>query len=125
MAAIRHQLTANGTQLAFVHMGNLQQGAEMLARYGLTEAHQFSDPKQELYRAFDLKRATLSQVFGAKVWLRGWDAFTKGHGVGAPIGDPFQMPGVFLLDNGEIVREFRHQSAADQPDYEQLIGAAA
>lgn len=119
---MQSQLTAKGTQLAFVHMGNFTQGAEMLSRYGLKDVHQFSDPQQRLYRAFDLKRATLAQVFGVQVWLRGWEAFVKGHGVGAPIGDPFQMPGVFLLHNGEVVREFRHQSAADRPDYEQMIG---
>lgn len=125
MAARQHQLTANGTQLAFVHMGTAEQGADMMARYGLSSAHQFSDPQQKLYRAFDLKRATLTQVFGLDVWLRGWNAFSKGHGVGMPIGDPFQMPGVFLLHNAEIVREFRHRSAADQPNYEQMTGATA
>ncbi len=54
---------------------------------------------------------------GWKVWQRGLEAFANGHGVGMLAGDGFQMPGVFLLHRGQVLREFRHESAADRPDY--------
>lgn len=36
-------------------------------------------------------------------------------------GDGFQMPGVFLLYHGTVLRSYRHQSAADRPNYSQLV----
>ena len=32
-------------------------------------------------------------------------------------GDGFQMPGVFLIYHGEVLRSYRHQSVADRPHY--------
>ena len=43
--------------------------------------------------------------------------------VGKLVGDGFQMPGVFLLRNGRIEKAFRHQTAADRPDYCELASA--
>jgi hypothetical protein len=37
------------------------------------------------------------------------------------MGDGFQMPGVFLLYHSEIIRSYRHQSAADRPDYMAIV----
>lgn len=109
--------------MAFVYLGSAAQGAERFAQYGLADVARIHDPHQRLYAVFDLKRATLKQVFGWKVWQRGLEAFSKGHGFGMLAGDGLQMPGVFLLHHGAVVREFRHQSAADRPDYLELAQA--
>ena len=101
-------------------MSEETKAAEVFAHYHLEDAARFSDPSRALYRAFDLQRATLSQVFGAKVWLRGLEALTQGHTVGMIAGVARQMPGVFLLHNEKIIRAFRHESAADRPDYREL-----
>ena len=37
------------------------------------------------------------------------------------IGDGFQMPGIFILDKGNIVDRFIHLSAADRPNYDEMI----
>jgi hypothetical protein len=39
------------------------------------------------------------------------------------VGDGFQMPGIFLLFHGEVLRSYRHQTAADRPDYVDLAEA--
>ena len=39
------------------------------------------------------------------------------YGIGKVIGDSFQLPGVFLVHHGEIVKAFRHESVADEVDY--------
>lgn len=109
--------------MAFVYLGTAEQAAERFAKYGLEDVSRIHDPKQILYKAFDLKRASLSQVFGWKVWQRGLEAFANGHGVGMLAGDGLQMPGVFLLHRGQVLREFRHESAADRPDYAVLAQA--
>lgn len=99
-------------------MGDPAQGAELLARYGLGDVPQVSDPEAAMYREFGLGRGRLRQVLGLKVWLRGAQSFLwGGHRVGRPIGDPLQMPGVFLLHRGRIVQGYIHETSADRPDY--------
>ncbi|MFN0108377.1 MAG: AhpC/TSA family protein [Blastocatellia bacterium] len=120
VAEQREQLAAQGTQLAFVYLGTAEQSVERFSKYGLADVARIHDPQQKLYAVFDLNRATLNQVFGWKVWQRGLEAFAKGHGLGMLAGDGLQMPGVFLLHHGKVLREFRHQSAADRPDYLEL-----
>lgn len=109
--------------MAFVYLGTAEQSSERFAKYGLADVSRIHDPQQKLYRVFDLNRATLNQVFGWKVWQRGLEAFANGHGLGMLAGDGLQMPGVFLLHDGKVLREFRHQSAADRPDYLELARA--
>jgi peroxiredoxin len=122
LAAQRREIERNGARMVLVHMGSEEQGARFFARYGLSDVPRVSDPDRALYRAFGLPRGTFSDVIGPKVWWRGFQAGVLGrHGVGKLAGDGFQMPGVFLLFHGEIVRSYRHQSAGDRPDYLALV----
>lgn len=115
----RAAIATTGTQLAFVHLGNEQQGAELFARYGLDDVPRVSDPEAKLYKAFKLKRGRLRQVMGPHVWVRGFESFIKsGHPVGLPMGDTLQMPGVFLIQGGQILRSYFHQTSADRVDYQ-------
>jgi len=112
---------ANGTQLAFVHQGSEEQGHALFARYGLEDLPRVSDSRRELYRAFKLRLASPLHFFRPKVWKRGLENLiqNKNRG-GRPIGNILQMPGAFLLDRGEIVCAFRHETIADRPDYKTL-----
>jgi peroxiredoxin len=122
LAAKRAAIEASGTRLVLVHMGSEAQGARLLGRYGLGEVAHIGDPQRSLYRAFGLPRGTLGDLLGPKVWVRGFQAaILNRHGVGRLEGDGFQMPGVFLLFHGEVLRSYRHQSAADRPDYLALV----
>jgi len=121
LARQRHELEAQGTRLVLVHMSPPVPGTQFLARYQLDGVPHISDPELTLYRAFGLGRGSLLDLFGPKVCWRGVDALFRGHGIGWLQGDGFQMPGVFLLFHGEIIRSFRHQSAADRPDYLALV----
>ncbi len=117
----RPQIEAAGTTIALVHMGTEEEANFMLERYGLAKIHHISDPLRRVYRAFALRRGNFGQLFGLKVWLRGFrSGILEGHGLGKLQGDGFQLPGVFLLDHGRVVAEYRHQSAADRPDYRQF-----
>ena len=112
---------AAGARLALIHMSAESQAPRFFQRYGLADVARISDPSKHLYRAFGLTRGSFGRLFGPKVWLR---AFTAGllnrHGVGFIDGDGFQMPGVFLVYRGEILRGYHHQSVADRPDYARL-----
>ncbi len=124
IASQRAEIDSAGTTIALVHMSGGEQARKMLERYGLAGLHHVSDPQKSLYRAFGLSRGNLSQIFGPWVWWRGFQAgVLRGHGIGPIQGDGFQMPGVFLIFHGEVVRSFVHHSAADRPDYAELAGA--
>lgn len=118
LAKQRANIENTGVAIAFVHMGTEAQAHELLRRYGLEDLPRISDPHRGVYRAFGLTRGTLTELFGPRVWWRGLEAMLwERHGAGWLIGDSFQMPGVFLLYHGEVIRSFRHHSIADRPDY--------
>ena len=119
VAKNRTALEADGTRVVFVHMGTAAEADPFFAKYGLETVARVADPDAKLYRAFGLRRASLGTLFGRKSLAR---YFSAGHGVGRIVGDGTRMGGVFLLRHGAILREFRHVSPADRPDYCELAG---
>lgn len=121
IAAQREGIERTGVQLAIVHMGSPEAGIALLAKYRLEDVSLICDPEQRLYRAFELERGNLWQVLGPQVWWRGLrTAIFARHGFGRITADVWQLPGVFLLDHGKIVRSFRPRSSADRPNYSDL-----
>ncbi len=121
LQAARRQLESRGVRIVLVHMGDPQAAVAALAKYGLSDLGTIADPERTLYAAFNLRRGSLRQLFGWKVWRRGFVAgILRRHGVGPLAGDGFQMPGAFLIENGRVLRAFVHQTAADRPDYPAL-----
>jgi peroxiredoxin len=121
LAREKATLDALGVQLALVYMGDDPEGERFFASYGLKDTPRISDPQRTLYRAFKLRRGALGQLFGIRVWLRAIAAAFRGHYPGLLHGDGFQMPGLFLIRNGRILRAFRYKSAADRPDYAEFV----
>jgi peroxiredoxin len=119
---LRPDIEAKGTKIVLVHMHNEAKANDELKKYNLQYLDTVSDPESMLYKGFHLKRGTLTQVLGFKVWIRGiylW--ITKGAFISSPDGvDTFQMPGIFLVHNGEIIKQYIHLSAADIPPYMEL-----
>jgi len=121
IAKIRHEIESQGTRIVLVHMGDRSAMEDLTRKHGLDDLDRICDSEQILYSAFGLRRGTFSQLFGLKVWWRGFVAgVLKGHGIGRPVADSRQMPGVFYLDQGLIARRFRHHSAADRPAYDEI-----
>lgn len=119
IAKARKSIEARGIRIVLVHMSDQEAIHPVISRYGLGDLERIADSGQALYTAFGLKRGNIAQLFGLKVWWRGlvagvWD----GHGWGQPTADYRQMPGVFFVDQGMVVRGFRHRSAADRPPYD-------
>jgi peroxiredoxin len=118
IAAQRRAIEATGTRLVLVHMGTAAEADALFRRYGLQDVMRIADSEQTLYRAFGLRKGRLRELFGPKVLARGFEAgILHRHGIGRRMGDGFQMPGVFLIYHGEVIRSYRHQSAADRPEY--------
>ncbi|CAE7200853.1 unnamed protein product [Symbiodinium necroappetens] len=119
----RETLRASGVRIVLVHMSRDGSIERLAAKYGLGDVLFVCDPDRELYRAFELRRGTLGQLFGVRVVWRAVLATLRGHGIGKLAGDGFQMPGAFLVRDGEIVRAYRHETAGDRPDYCVLASA--
>lgn len=102
--------------IAFVSMANVEETAAFRER--LRSPHPFiADPDRRLYAAFGLGRGEGKQIFNLKTFARGFGAMLRGHWVGKPVGDPWQMPGVFVIESdGEVSWEYRSVHAADNVD---------
>ena len=122
---LRPALEKRNVGLAFAHM-TPEPGAEAFFRhYGMEDVDRFGDPNCELYRAFGLRRGGLATMFGPGVWGRGFRAgILDGHGVGGPVGDTLRMPGMFLIDNGMLLRSHTHEGPEERPDYLDFVDGA-
>lgn len=57
-------------------------------------------------------------MFGSEVWACGARATLKGHTIGKPVGDPWMMPGLFLVtDTGRILWQHDYSHAGDHPNF--------
>lgn len=120
----RQRIEQDGARIALVHLARSADPA-WLSQSELNDASRYSDPNRNLYRAFQLKRASWGQIFGPRMWKRAWQAARAGHGLGRIEGDTFQMPGAFLFHRGEIRHAYRHQHVGEVPDYVALAQTAS
>ncbi|MCB2231006.1 AhpC/TSA family protein [bacterium] len=118
LADVRDRLESAGVRPVVVHMSTDERAKQVLRSYGLQGVDHVSDPSRRLYRAFDLRRATLGQFIAPSVWWRGLQAiFGEGHGVGELEGDGLQMPGMVLISEGRVVKRQDYGTIAERPDY--------
>ncbi len=119
----RSSIERMGTRLILVHMAADEIAERYFQRYGLADIDHVRDEQCEYYAAFRLTKGNFNQLFGLQNWIRGFDAaLLRGHGVGTgPIGDGFQMPGVFIIQNKVVQEHFVHKSSSSRPNYIELL----
>jgi hypothetical protein len=118
-------IEGEGTRLVFVHLGEEAEAQDYFERAGLREEHRISDPNGIMYNAFGLERASFNPETGWRIWLQRIAAILPGRGTGVIIGSSPKMPGVFLINQGEIVKSYRQGQAAKRPDYVSLATCEA
>jgi peroxiredoxin len=125
VSQLRPRIEAQGVRPVFVHLGSPERAKPYFDYYKLSDVERISNPNATLYQlpCFTLTRMNpVLHLINPSVW-KGW---LKGslfkYGIGLLKEDADQMPGVFLLKEGTIVRAFRHKSIADEPDYLKLAG---
>jgi hypothetical protein len=118
ISRLRQKIEAGGARIVLVHMADRAAILDLIIRHGLLDVERICDEDQVLYKAFGLSQGNIFQLFGLKVWWRGFAAVLHGHGLGLPGADVRQMPGVFYINQGLIARHFRHRTAADRPLYD-------
>ena len=110
---------SNYPEIVFFFQGSVEQGKSFFKKIW-PEAKAIADLPKKFYSAFKLKRGTISQLFGHKVWMRGTEAMLKGNFVGLPVGDLWTMPGMFLVENNNIVWQHEFEHIGDHPDLSNL-----
>jgi peroxiredoxin len=122
IAQQRTNIEARGIKIVLVHMSNNKLAERYFNRYELSGIDHISDPESQYYAGFGLTKGTFNQLFGLKSWVRGFQAgVLEGHFVGNQLGDGFQMPGIFVISEGNIQDKFIHREASDRPDYFSLV----
>lgn len=125
IAAKRKSLESKGIRLVFVHMAaDAEIANTFFKKYKLYPVDHVADPAKVFYRAFGLGAITTRQLLGFTSWIRGFQAAVlEGHGghyQSEELGDGFQMPGVFVVYQGQIRSSFVHKHHYDRPDYEEI-----
>jgi peroxiredoxin len=122
----RARIEALGARLVFVHMSDNETANRYFEKFQLRGAVHVSDPDCTFYSAFGLTKGTFNQLFGLQTWVRGFQVgLVEGHGIGKQLGDGFQMPGIFVVQDGDIRNRFIHKLASERPDYLELVRGCA
>jgi len=108
-------------------MGTKADADPWFAKAGMADVPRLSDPTGALYRTVGLGSVAAATLAHPALWARGFQcAILEGHGFGVQTPAAVrQLPGVFLMHRGEILRAYRHESPADRPDYLALCALAA
>ncbi len=110
----------------FVHMSSFEIAEKFFEDYRLSGVKHISDPSCQLYAHFGLTKGNFGQLFGLSTWMRGFELRKKGMKYSVDqIGDSFQMPGIFMLKEGEVIDSYIHKTISDKPDYDKMIEAAS
>jgi hypothetical protein len=128
VSQIRDQIAARGARPVFVHLGTPERAKLYFDYYQLSSVERIGNPDASLYQhpAFALARKNVYlNLLSPKVW-KGWlsRGALRNYGIGRIQEDGHQMPGIFFLKDRRIVRGFRYESIADEPDYLKLIDPA-
>ena len=123
VAAAKQAIRDAGVEVAFVHGASDADAKPWFEKYGLGDVMTVSDPDLAHYKAFGLGRTTAGALVAPRVWARGAVcALSHGFGVQTP-AMMVQLPGVFVVERGRILAEYRHRTGADRPDYLALVRA--
>jgi hypothetical protein len=126
VADLRPELIKRGVRPVFVHLGPPELARVYFEYYGLGDVERVNDPSASVYQlpVFGLgRKSPLLQALNPVVWVGWWlrGAIFK-HGIGKIEGDGQQMPGIFFIRGGKIVRRFIYKTIADEPNYLKLVG---
>ena len=80
------------------------------------------DKKRESYRMLGLKRGSVSEVMGPRVWAKGIRSLVK-NGQGVPKEDPYQLGGVAIVKEGKVSFVHRSKTSSDNLSVDALLQA--
>lgn len=100
--------------------GTVEQGREFFAERW-PEVRAVADLPKQFYEGMGLTRGSVRQMFGPRAWACGFRALSKGHFVGVKvIGDPWLLPGAFLVRERRVIWKHDFEHAGDHPDWKSV-----
>ena len=119
LADSRASIESMGTRIVFVHMAPDLVADNYFKRYKLEGCLHISNPSKSYYVAFGLMKGKISQLYGLRTWIRGYEARKEGHELelAQELGDSTQMPGIFAIHADKIIDSYIHKNASERPDY--------
>jgi len=125
LAELKDKIESKGFRIVYIHMSNNDTADNYFNKYKLKDAIHISDLERRYYAAFGLTKGSFSQLYGLSTWIKGFSAKSKGYKLelAEHLGDSTQMPGIFVVYQGEVKDKFIHKKASDTPDYEKLINS--
>ena len=118
LAMAREAISAQGLSVAVIGMSDSTLPLRRLGeRYGVFDVAWIADPDRLAYKALEIGRGRLGQLFGLRVISSALRGLLRGNGIGHIQGDPFQMPGTVIIHRGVVLRRYIHQTAADRVDF--------
>ncbi len=122
LSKLKPKLVKKEVELVLVHMSEQQTADVFFEKFHLSGFASVSDPDCRFYTAFGLTKGSFNQLFGFKTWMKGFSLQIKyGAEFGKHLGDNFQMPGIFMICDGQIECRFIPIQVAERLDYESLI----
>ncbi len=127
LAEKKDKLEENGLKIVFVHMSNSKVADQYFDRYKIANPIHISDPECEFYSEFGITKGNFSQLYGLRTWIRGYSARKVGHELelSKTLGDSTQMPGIYIIENGNVKSKYIHKHASERPNYEELAGCCS
>ncbi|MDX2036890.1 MAG: SelL-related redox protein [Isosphaeraceae bacterium] len=121
MALLRESRSrhADFPPVIFVHPSSAADGETFFARED-PEARAIADVDHAIARGFEVKRAKLGQVVGPTVLACGFRAYRAGHRQTGVQGDPWWMPGYFLVRDDRLIWAQPIEHIADRPDFDEV-----
>jgi hypothetical protein len=102
--------------VVFFFTATPDEGRVFFAQYW-PQARAVSDPAKTFYTAMGIRQATMGQTYGIRVWTCHMRALGKGNVIGKPIGDPWIMPGAFLVHAPDVLWSHPYKHQGDRPDW--------
>lgn len=125
MRARKAEFEKARARVVLVGMGSPPECAAFLKRFAVP-FQMIADPQQALYRRFHLGRVSTLGIFSPTTAIKGLAALARGSGIGKPIGDVLQLPGVFIIDSdGRIVFTHKPAGPADYADLDTVLTTLA
>lgn len=117
----RSLIEAKGVGIVIIHMGPEEDAKRLFESYGLGVVNTILDPHRLLYKEFELEKGTLWEHFSPKVVYKAMIAFFNGSRQTKIQGNPYQLPGAFLVYKGQVKQSYVSVDAGDIPDFRELV----
>ena len=121
LRVLRSQIESEGVLISLVHMAPIEEAEQIFSAYHLKGLLNIYDPEYDFYKAMGLKCGTVEEIYSPDIWMVDDAKELSTDEIDPILGNPLQMPGVFLVYEGKVLKSFIHKKINEKPSYLELI----